>query len=88
MSEETRSSTELTRGEVAELVSAGDGELIDVRRAVRVGRAATSPARATIEMNELTAAADSIPRDRPVLFYCRIGDRSDMAAAGISRGGV
>jgi rhodanese-related sulfurtransferase len=33
-----------------------------------------------IQLVELSAAADSIERERPVVFYCRVGARSDMAA--------
>jgi rhodanese-related sulfurtransferase len=32
-----------------------------------------------IGLVELTAAAESIDRDRPVVFYCRVGARSAMA---------
>jgi rhodanese-related sulfurtransferase len=33
-----------------------------------------------IEFAGLTAAAASIERERPVVFYCRVGSRSDVAA--------
>jgi rhodanese-related sulfurtransferase len=33
-----------------------------------------------IEFADLTAAAASIERERPVVFYCRVGSRSDVAA--------
>jgi rhodanese-related sulfurtransferase len=33
-----------------------------------------------IELVSLSAAADSIEREHPVVFYCRVGGRSDMAA--------
>ena len=38
-------------------------------------------------MNDLAAEADSIPRDRPVVFYCRGGNRSGMAAAAFREAG-
>ena len=38
-------------------------------------------------MNELTAHAEEIPRDRPVLFYCRSGNRSSMAADAFREAG-
>ena len=38
-------------------------------------------------MNELTAHAEEIPRDRPVIFYCRSGNRSSMAAAAFREAG-
>jgi rhodanese-related sulfurtransferase len=33
-----------------------------------------------VRLVELTAAAETIERDRPVVFYCRVGNRSLMAA--------
>lgn len=33
-----------------------------------------------IELTRLTEQAPSIDRDRPVVFYCRVGARSTMAA--------
>ena len=33
-----------------------------------------------IALVELTGQAASVERERPVVFYCRVGSRSDMAA--------
>ncbi len=40
-----------------------------------------------IELNHLTAQAATIAADRPVVFYCRIGSRSDMAAQAFRASG-
>jgi rhodanese-related sulfurtransferase len=40
-----------------------------------------------IGLNQLTGAAESIPRDRPVVFYCRVGARSQMAAQAFRAAG-
>jgi rhodanese-related sulfurtransferase len=32
-----------------------------------------------VELTQLTAQAESIDRERPVVFYCRVGSRSTMA---------
>jgi rhodanese-related sulfurtransferase len=40
-----------------------------------------------IELNRLTAEATSIDRDRPVVFYCRVGSRSAMAAEAFRASG-
>jgi rhodanese-related sulfurtransferase len=32
-----------------------------------------------IELAQLTAQAESVDRERPVVFYCRVGSRSAMA---------
>lgn len=33
-----------------------------------------------IEMNDVAASAESLPKDTPILFYCRSGNRSSMPA--------
>jgi rhodanese-related sulfurtransferase len=40
-----------------------------------------------IDVRELPAEAASIERDRPVVFYCRTGSRSLMAAQAFSAAG-
>jgi rhodanese-related sulfurtransferase len=42
---------------------------------------------AHIPMVELTARAGEIDRERPVVFYCRVGARSDMAAQAFRASG-
>ena len=71
--------------EAAELIEAG-ATLIDVRRDYEFDAGHLEGAR-NIEMNELAAHAEEIPKDRPVIFYCRSGNRSSMAAAAFSEGG-
>ena len=70
---------------LAELVGEG-AQLIDVRRPYEWEAGRIAGAR-HIEMNELTASAESIERDRPVVFYCRTGNRSGMAAAAFREAG-
>jgi rhodanese-related sulfurtransferase len=67
-----------TPQEVAALIEQQDVELIDVREPHEheAGRIAGDR---LVPLMELTAAADSISRDRPVVFYCRTGSRSAMA---------
>jgi rhodanese-related sulfurtransferase len=82
---DTEVNIHLSPAEAAELLEAG-AEAIDVRRdyewdAGRIGGARH------VEVNDLTANADSIPRDRPVLFYCRSGNRSGMAAEAFRQAG-
>lgn len=40
-----------------------------------------------IPMAELTTRAKEIDRERPVVFYCRVGARSDMAAQAFRASG-
>jgi rhodanese-related sulfurtransferase len=41
-----------------------------------------------IELAELPTRAADIARDRPVVFYCRVGARSDMAAQAFRASGL
>jgi rhodanese-related sulfurtransferase len=40
-----------------------------------------------IELNSLTAQATTIEHERPVVFYCRVGGRSTMAAQAFRASG-
>jgi rhodanese-related sulfurtransferase len=75
----------LSSEEVRELV-AGGAQLIDVRteHEWEAGRIAGA---SHIELGELSARAAEIDRDRPVVFYCRADNRSDMAAAAFEADG-
>ena len=78
--------SDYTPREVAELLDAERVQLIDVRQRHEheAGRIAGGR---LIELSELSAAADSIDRDRPVVFYCRSGGRSAMATEAFAQAG-
>lgn len=61
-------------------------QLIDVREPYEreAGRLADSR---HIALVELTAQAATVERERPVVFYCRVGSRSDMAAQAFRAAG-
>jgi hydroxyacylglutathione hydrolase/adenylyltransferase/sulfurtransferase len=61
-------------------------EVIDVRESYerQAGHIADTK---HIAMNELSSAAEMLPRDRPVVFYCRVGSRSLMAAQAFRAAG-
>jgi rhodanese-related sulfurtransferase len=40
-----------------------------------------------IELNKLSAEAASLAQERPVVFYCRVGARSTMAAQALRAAG-
>lgn len=40
-----------------------------------------------VPMLELSSAAQSTPRERPIVFYCRVGGRSQMAAEAFRQAG-
>jgi len=77
---------EIEPAEVAEKTGAGEVELIDVRLNYEHEAGHIAGSR-HIEMNDLTQAAESIKKDRPVVFYCRGGSRSAMAAEAFSQAG-
>ena len=86
MSEEAQAEIELPPQRVAELRDAGEVELIDVRVDYEWEAGRLAGAR-HVEINELTAQADSIPKDRRVVFYCRGGNRAGMAAQAFREAG-
>jgi rhodanese-related sulfurtransferase len=86
VAEETATETEITPARAAELIEADEAELIDVRLPYEWEAGRIEGAR-PIELNELTGEADSISRERPVIFYCRSGNRSALAAAAFKQAG-
>jgi rhodanese-related sulfurtransferase len=70
--------SDYTPQQVAELLQKGDVQLIDVRQAYehQAGRIAGDR---LIELAGLASEADTLDRERPVVFYCRSGARSAMA---------
>ena len=71
--------TDYTPREVSELLDARRDPADRRARGATSTRAAGSPGRGTSRWRELAAQAETIDRDRPVVFYCRSGARSAMA---------
>ena len=69
-----------------QLIEAGDVQLVDVRETYEWDAGRIAGAR-HIEIERLASAAETLDRDRPVLFYCRVGARSAMAAQAFRRAG-
>jgi rhodanese-related sulfurtransferase len=91
MAEQTTDAVEPTGLEVdaaglAGMIAGGGVEVIDVRRDYEY-EAGHLPGARHIELNDLTTNADSVPKDRPVVFYCRSGNRSGMAAEAFGQAG-
>jgi rhodanese-related sulfurtransferase len=78
--------TDYTPAQVAALSRAGAIQLIDVREAEEFQAGRIAGAR-LIELGQLTERAQTIDPDRPVVFYCRSGSRSGMAAEAFTRAG-
>lgn len=81
-----RPERDLPPARVRELLERGEAELIDVREPYErdAGRIAGSR---HVEMERLASQAESLPRERPVVFHCRIGARSALAARAFERAG-
>jgi rhodanese-related sulfurtransferase len=71
---------------VADLLREGGVQLVDVREPHEheAGRIAGSR---HVELARLAAEAGSIDRERPVVFYCRVGERSAAAAQAFRASG-
>ncbi len=65
--------------EVAELLGGGEIQLIDVRQPDEHAAGRIAGGR-LIVLSDLQSEVESIDRERPVVFYCRSGSRSAMAA--------
>lgn len=78
---------DLTPHEAAERLAAGNAELIDVREQYEWEAGRIEGAR-HVPVHELAAIASELDRERPVMFVCRVGGRSAMAAAAFRRAGV
>jgi len=77
---------DLSPARVAELLRDG-AQLVDVRELYEREAGRIPDDSAHIELDKLTDQAESIDRDRPVVFYCRSGSRSAMAAQAFSAAG-
>ncbi len=86
MADETQEAArEISRDEARRLVGEG-AQLVDVRaehewEAGRIAGATHLP------LAELAGRAGEIDKDRPVVLYCRGGNRSTMAAAALAEAG-
>jgi rhodanese-related sulfurtransferase len=77
---------DLPPAHVAELLDEGSIQLVDVREPYE-REAGYAPGSRHVELSELTAAAPSIDPETPVVFVCRSGMRSAMAAWSFARAG-
>jgi rhodanese-related sulfurtransferase len=71
---------------VAELLGRGEIQLVDVREPYEHSAGHIAEAR-HIELERLASQAESIDRDHPVVFQCRLGSRSAMATQAFRAAG-
>ena len=77
---------DVTPERVAELRDGGEIQLIDVREPYEWEAGRVEGAR-HVELERVASQAPTIDRERPVVFYCRLGARSGMAANAFRRAG-
>lgn len=77
---------EVTPEQTAERQAAGDAIVVDVREQYEVDAGAIEGAR-HIELERLASQAETLDKDTPVIFHCRLGARSLMAAQAFRRAG-
>src|SRR5215210_3483790 len=77
---------DLSPARVAELLRDG-AQLVDVREPYERDAGRIPGDSAHIELDRLTGEADSIDSERTVVFYCRSGSRSALAAQAFSAAG-
>jgi rhodanese-related sulfurtransferase len=77
---------DLSPARVAELMQSGV-QLIDVRELYEREAGRIRDDSAHIEMDRLSEEAGSIDAGRPVVFYCRTGSRSAVAAQAFAAAG-
>ena len=77
---------EITPDRVAELYAHGEIELIDVREPYEHEAGRIAEAR-HVPFASLSQEAESVSRDKPVVFYCRTGARSAVATQAFRASG-
>jgi hydroxyacylglutathione hydrolase/adenylyltransferase/sulfurtransferase len=79
-------SIEKSVAETKAALDAGEVQLVDVREPYEWEAGRIEGAR-HLELERLSSQAATIDRDRPVVFHCRAGVRSLMAAQAFKRAG-
>jgi rhodanese-related sulfurtransferase len=82
MSDQLEVGVEHTAGALAD----GSAEVIDVREDYERAAGHIAGSR-HIALGDLAAQAESLDRDRPVIFHCHVGSRSLMAAQAFREAG-
>jgi rhodanese-related sulfurtransferase len=71
---------------LAQMLAAGDAQVIDVREDYE-HEAGHIPGTRHIDLPQLQGQAGSLDQSKPVVFYCRTGDRSSMPAQAFRNSG-
>jgi len=77
---------EIEPEELSERLAAGEVQLVDVREPYEWEAGRIEGAR-HVELERLASQAETIGRERPVVFMCRLGARSALAAQAFRSAG-
>jgi rhodanese-related sulfurtransferase len=77
---------EVTTEHTAQALADGSATVIDVREAYE-REAGHVPGTRHVELERLASQAETIDRERPLIFQCRLGSRSLLAAQAFRRAG-
>jgi rhodanese-related sulfurtransferase len=77
---------EVSTDETAQALGDGRAQVVDVREPYE-REAGHVPGSRHIELVQLAGAAQTLDPERPVIFVCRVGSRSLMAAQAFRRAG-
>ena len=77
---------EVTPQRASELLESGEAVVVDVREPYERDAGHIEGSQ-HIELEGLASQADALPRDRPIVFQCRLGARSAMAAQAFRASG-
>jgi rhodanese-related sulfurtransferase len=77
---------EVSTDHTAAALADGSAQVVDVREGYERD-AGHIPGSVHIELGRLAEAAETIDRDRPVIFQCHVGSRSLMAAQAFRQAG-
>jgi rhodanese-related sulfurtransferase len=86
MTESDEAQLEVSVEHTAVALADGSAQVIDVREAYERDAGHIAGSR-HIELGTLAAQAESIDRERPVIFHCHVGSRSLMAAQAFRQAG-
>jgi rhodanese-related sulfurtransferase len=78
--------TEVTPEQAHQALADGSALVVDVREEYEWDAGRIDGAE-HIELTQLPARAEELPDDRTIIFVCRVGARSAMAADALSRAG-
>ena len=79
-------SIEVTPERTRELLERDEALVVDVREPYEREAGHVAGSR-HIEMERLASQAETLPRERPIVFHCRLGARSALAAQAFRRAG-